>query len=327
MASQPEGTHAVNSETRNLARYAWLSVAAAAVTIALKAGAYFVTGSVGLLSDAAESLVNLVAAFVAVMVLRQVQRPADSRYSFGRSKAEYFSSGLEGGMILIAAMVIIVESVMRLVRPAQITNLGFGLVATLIATAINGAVGIVLIRAGRKHRSPTLKADGSHLLTDVVTSIGVIVGVGLVAVTGWQKLDPIVALVVACNIMVVGVRLVRHALAGLMDAGLPEEDLARIRRVLAQYREQGLRFHGLQTRVSGSASFANVDVLVPGEWSVRQGHEIAESVGAAMAAEIEGLRVFVHVEPIEDPVSYQDIPTGSVPLASDMEAVEPPVRE
>lgn len=308
----------------NLARYAWLSVAAAVATIALKAGAYFMTGSVGLLSDAAESLVNLVAALVAVVVVRQVARPADTRFAFGRSKAEYFSSGLEGGMILIAAMVIIVEAVMRLMRPVEITNIGLGLAVSAIAAVINGAVGMSLLRAGKRFRSPTLKADGIHLLTDVATSVGVIIGVGLVAATGWAKLDPIVALLVAVNIVVAGVKLVRQALLGLMDVAVPEEDIARIRAVLAGFtKSEDVRFHGMQTRVSGAQSFVNLDLLVPGDWPVRRGHDLAEEVTAALKAEIEGIRVLVHVEPIEDPRSYADIPTGSIPLA-DIEAMEPP---
>lgn len=307
-----------------LAKYAWLSVAAALATIALKVGAYFMTGSVGLLSDAAESLVNLVAALVAVVVLRQVRRPDDSRFSFGRTKAEYFSSGLEGGMILVAALVIVIEAATRLMRPVEVTNIGPGLAVSAVAAVLNATVGLTLVRAGRRFRSPTLKADGTHLLTDVATSIGVIVGVGLVAGTGWTKLDPIVALVVAVNIVAAGVRLVRQALLGLMDAAMPEADIERIRGVLAGFtKAEEVRFHGLQTRVSGSRSFVNLDVLVPGGWTVSRGHACAERISAALRKEVEGLRVFVHVEPIEDPLSYDDIPAGSVPLAG-IEATAPP---
>ncbi|MBR5950415.1 MAG: cation transporter [Actinomycetaceae bacterium] len=313
----------MSSHAPKLVRYAWLSVAAAVATIALKVAAYYMTGSVGLLSDAAESLVNLAAALVAVVVLRQVRRPADSRFAFGRSKAEYFSSGLEGGMILVAAGVIIVEAIMRFLRPVDVVNIGPGLAVSAVAAVLNGVVGFLLLRAGRKHRSQTLKADGTHLLTDVVTSVGVIIGVGLVALTGWQKLDPIVAIIVALNITLAGVRLVREAMHGLMDVSLPPEDIEKIRTVLESFSQEGVAFHGLQTRVSGSASFANIDLLVPGDWSVRKGHDYAECVSSALCEQVEGLRLFVHVEPIEDPLSYDDIPTGSIPLAG-IEATEPP---
>ena len=300
----------------NLTKFAWLSVAAAITTIVLKSGAFLLTGSVGLLSDAAESSVNLIAAVVALFALVQAAKPADSRYTYGRSKVEYFSAAVEGAMIFAAAAVIIFTAIERILNPASLENLGIGLVVSVFASLINAAVGTVLLRAGKTYRSPTLKADGMHLLTDVVTSVGVLVGVGLVALTGWNLLDPIVALLVGINITVTGVRLIRSSLSGLMDVTLPEEQNNAIVSVLAAQGD-GISFHGLQTRSSGRDSFANVDMLVPGSWSVKEGHERAEDVIDQLRAAVPGLRVLIHVEPIEDPRSYDDIPDGFVPLPVD----------
>ena len=275
----------------SLSRYAWLSVAAAVVTILLKTVAYFVTGSVGLLSDAAESVVNLVAAVVAVVALRQAAKPADAKYSFGRSKAEYFSSTVEGAMIFIAAGFIVVSAA---------------------ASAINGVVAVVLMRAGRRHGSPALVSDARHLWTDVATSAGVVVGVGLVAVTHQNVLDPVVALLVGLNILVTGWRLLHGSLEGLMDVTLSEEQNAALIAALEAHSCAQVRFHGLQTRAAGQASFANVHMLIPGSWSVRHGHEFAHEIAEAMEAAVPGLQADVHLEPLEDPRSYEDIPAGSL---------------
>ncbi len=295
-------------------KYAWLSVAAALLTIALKAGAYLTTGSVGLLSDAAESIVNLVAAIVALVVLHQAYKPADDRFVFGRSKAEYFSAGIEGAMILVAAAVIIFATIERIINPRPLENVGIGLVISVVASVINGSVALVLLRAGKAHRSPTLQADGAHLMTDVVTSAGVLAGIGLVGLTHWDILDPIVALAVAINITVTGFRLVRSSLNGLMDATLPAEQNQALVEVLRDHASDTVSFHGLQTRASGRESYANVDMLVPGAWTVHRSHRLAEIIKSEMKSAVPDLHVMVHVEPIEDPNSYEDIPDGQIPL-------------
>lgn len=302
------------NQSVNLIKYAWLSVAAALVTIALKASAYLMTGSVGLLSDAAESIVNLVAAIVALVVLHQAAKPADGRFIFGRSKAEYFSAGVEGAMILAAAAVIIVATIERILSPRPLDNVGIGLVVSVVASIVNGIVAVILLRAGREHRSPTLQADGAHLMTDVVTSAGVVLGIGLVWLTGWHILDPLVALAVAINITFTGVRLIHSSLDGLMDATLPAEQNAALVAVLRSHASDTVSFHGLQTRASGRQSYANVDVLVPGAWTVHRSHRLAELIKEQMKEAVPGLHVMVHMEPIEDPSSYEDIPEGQIPL-------------
>ncbi len=301
-------------DTPRLTTYAWLSIVAAFLTISLKAVAFLLTGSVGLLSDAAESMVNLVAALIALVALKQLSKPADSRYTYGRSKVEYFSAAVEGAMIFGAAAFITFAASVRLVHHSPLTNLDAGLLISVFASLVNAVVGMTLIRAGRRFRSPTLTADGTHLMTDVVTSIGVLVGIGLVWLTNWDILDPIVALLVSLNIVIAGIRLIRTALSGLMDITLPEDENRALVSVLTAHTTADVSFHGLQTRRSGRDSFANVDMLVPGSWSVREGHEQAENVIAQMCAALPGLRVIIHVEPIEDPRSYDDIPDGFVPL-------------
>ncbi len=298
----------------NLEKYAWLSVGAALTTIVLKFGAYLLTNSVGFLSDAAESTVNLAAAVVALLALRAVAKPADARFNQGRSKAEYLSAALEGTMIFVAAVVIIATAIRRIIIPEPVGKLGIGLVIMVAAAAVNAAVGTVLLSAGKKHRSPTLHSDGVHLMTDVITSAAVLIGVGLVWLTGWQILDPIVALLAGANNILQGSQLVRTALAGLLDVTLPDEQNAALTAVLRSYNGRGVAFHGLQTRQSGRSSFASVDMLVPDEWTVRAGHELSEEVAHAMHQAVPGLRAYIHLEPISDPLSYQDIPEGFVPI-------------
>ncbi|MFN8076797.1 MAG: cation diffusion facilitator family transporter [Kineosporiaceae bacterium] len=290
----------------SLVRFAWLSIAAAVATIALKSGAYLLTGSVGLLSDAAESLVNLVAALVALAALIVARRPADADHHYGHGKAEYFSAGIEGVMIFVAAAVILYTSVDRFLHPAPLENLGVGLLVSTVAAVLNGAVGGALLRAGRAHRSATLVADGKHLLTDVWTSIGVIVGVLLVGLTGWERLDPVVAAAVGLNILVTGWRLVAQSGRSLLDAALPHEDLDVVRRVLDGFRSPYVDFHGLQTREAGRYRFVAVHVLVPGEWTVQQGHDVVEKVEQAIRAALPDTTVQTHLEPREDERAYGD---------------------
>jgi len=307
----PPGRHNVRVSTPrvDLRRFAWLSIAAALSTIALKTGAWWVTGSVGLLSDAAESLVNLVAAIVALIALTIAARPADLGHQFGHTKAEYFSAAAEGQMILVAAVFIIVTAVQRLLSPQPLEHVGVGLAISVIASAINGTVAWVLLRTGREHRSLTLVADGRHLLTDVWTSAGVVVGVLLVALTGIERLDPVIALLVGANIIVTGWRLLQESFGGLMDKALPDEECAAISDVLTGFVDDEVHFHGLRTRVSGHRGYAEVHVLVPGAWSVQQGHDLVERVDATLAERVGSVTLVAHLEPSEDPRSYDDYPT------------------
>lgn len=290
----------------DLTKFAWLSIAAALVTIALKASAWILTGSVGLLSDAAESVVNLVAAIVALIALKVAAKPADKNHHFGHSKAEYFSSAIEGVMIFVAAAVIMVLAIRRLLAPQPLEQVGIGLLISVIAAAVNGAVALVLIRAGRRYNSITLRADGQHLMTDLVTSVGVVLGIGLVGLTGWYVLDPIVALAVGINILWTGWRLVAESTAGLMDESLPKETNDRLRQILAEHSSDDIKFHAVSTRVSGARAFMEMHMLVPGDWSVKRGHDAMEDLIAVIREEYPELHVSGHLEPVEDPRSYED---------------------
>lgn len=307
-------TAAARPASSSLVRWAWLSIAAAVATIGLKSFAYLLTGSVGLLSDALESVVNLVAAILALVALTVAARPADDNHHFGHGKAEYFSAGAEGVMIFVAAVLIVVSAVERLINPQPLEDLGIGLAITLVATAINGVVGWALLRVGRRHRSITLVADGKHLMTDVWTSVGVVVGVGLVAVTGWLPLDSIVAIGVAVNILWTGYGLIRRSMDGLMDHALPEAEqgavIAALRGIVADYPAGELEFHAIQTRESGRERFVSMHVLVPGSWTVSQGHDLLEQVESAVSAALPGASVHTHLEPREDPRAYEDIKGG-----------------
>ena len=290
---------------QNLTRFAWLSIAAALATIALKAGAYFVTGSVGLLSDAAESVVNLAAAIVALIVLHIAAQPHDEKHHFGHSKAEYFAAAAEGQMIFIAALFIIWAAVDRLLHPATIENVGPGLVISVAASVLNGVVAMVLMRAGKRHRSITLVADGKHLLTDVWTSVGVVVGVLLVAITGWERLDPIVALLVGANIVWTGWKLIQQSFQGLMDHALSDEQHDRLVAILAEFEAPEVRFHQVRTREAGHRAFISMHVLLPGAWSVQQAHDFVERLEHRIAEDFEDAEIFTHLEPIEDPLAYE----------------------
>jgi cation diffusion facilitator family transporter len=285
----------------SLTKFAWLSIAAALVTIALKSGAYLLTGSVGLLSDAAESGVNLIAAVVALVALHAAARPADENHNFGHGKAEYFSAGIEGLMIFVAAGFILVTSVQRFLHPSALESVGLGLAISTLATVVNGAVGLLLLRAGAAHRSVTLTADGKHLLTDVWTSAGVIVGVLLVALTGWERLDPIVAALVGLNILVTGFRLVSQSITSLLDAAMPAEDLARVSAVLERLRTPETDFTDVRTRESGRHRFVSLTVLVPRDWTVERGHTLADQVEVAIATDLPYTEVQTHLEPRPTP--------------------------
>ena len=247
----------------SLTRFAWLSIAAAVLTIGLKTIAWWITGSVGLLSDAMESVVNLVGGFMALAMLTVAERPADEDHPYGHGKAEYFSSGVEGTLIVIAAVSIGVAAVDRLISPKPLEEIGIGLAVSIVASSVNLGVALLLLRVGRKSNSITLEANARHLLTDVWTSIGVIVGVGMVALTGWARLDPIVALVVAANIIWTGVGIIRRSVGGLMDTALPAEDRVAVQEVLKSHEQVGVKFHALWTRQAGARKFISLPLLVP----------------------------------------------------------------
>lgn len=284
------------------------SVAAAVITIALKTGAWAVTGSVGLLSDAAESVVNLVAAVVALSVVHFASRPPDEDHAYGHDKADYFSAGFEGGLILLAAGSIGFAAIERLANPQEVEALGVGLAAVGIAAMLNLVVARRLMRVGQRHASVVLEADGKHLMTDVWTSIGVMIGVAAVVITGLNWLDPVIALLVAVNIVVTGVSLVKRSVGGLMDRALEPDELARIEAVLDGFSSDEIQFHALRTRRAGRRAFVSIHVLVPGDWSVQRGHDLAELVEAALDDALDGLtNIFTHLEPLDDPLSQADI--------------------
>ncbi|MBW4518639.1 MAG: cation diffusion facilitator family transporter [Scytolyngbya sp. HA4215-MV1] len=286
--------------------YTMLSIAAAVLTIALKFGAYWFTGSVGLLSDAMESGVNLIAAFGAFWALSYAAQPPDEEHAFGHHKAEYFSSGLESTLIVIAAISIAIAAWGRLLHPQPIEQVGVGLVLALIATALNGAVAWILLQAGRRLRSITLRADAHHLLTDVWTSVGVVIGICLVKLTGWFVLDPLIALFVAANIVWAGFKLLRETGSGLLDSSIPKEERKIVTDILATYDPQGILFHALRTRVAGSRRFITFHVLVPGAWTVQRGHALCEEIERAIIQALPGSYVITHLEAKEDPASWTD---------------------
>lgn len=297
-----------------LTRFAWLSILAAAITIALKGAAWWLTGSVGLLSDALESFVNLTAAIMTLAMLVLAARPPDEEHAYGYSKAEYFASGFEGTLILVAAVMIAVAAIGRLLAPQPLERLGLGLAATVAASAVNFACARVLGRAGQRHRSIALEADARHLLTDVWTSAGVVVGVVAVALTGWLWLDPLIALAVAAHIVWAGVQLVRRSALGLLDRGLPAAERGAIEAVLDAYRTVGIEFHALRTRQAGGRSFVAMHVLVPGGWTVQRGHDVVEEIEARIRGVVGDATVLTHLEPREDPASYRDVKLDRDPL-------------
>ena len=293
---------------KDLSAYAWLSIGAALTTIALKGWAAWMTGSVGLLSDAAESAVNLVAAVIALIVLKISIRPADEDHQFGHSKAEYFSAIVEGTMIFVAAAFIIFSAIARLITPVMPERLGLGLAVSVVASAVNGAVARVLHRKGRREKSATLVADAKHLATDVITSAAVLVGVALVAVFHSALLDAVVALGAGLNIMWTGFTLIRDSVGGLMDIAPSTEVLQRVEKVLARHRRQGMiDFHAVRVREAGNRRFMELHVLVPAVWSVKKGHDFTEQVIDELVDADSSLRISAHLEPIEDPKSYEDL--------------------
>ena len=293
----------------SLKKFIYLSIAAAVATISIKFAAYIITNSVGLLSDALESCVNLLAAVVALIMLHIAEKPADEEHTFGHSKAEYFSSAIEGGLIVLAAFSIIWSAVPRIIHPQPLENLGSGLLVALFASLINLAVGIILLRNGKKHSSITLEADGKHLLTDVWTSAGVFTGIILVSLTGWLILDGLIAIGVALNIIWTGYLLLKRSAFGLLDSSINEKEIALITKFMENYKKDNIIYHSLMTRQAGQHKFISLHLLAPGQWSLQQGHDLAEEVEAGIRNLFPDslTTVFTHLEPIEDPVSMNDI--------------------
>jgi cation diffusion facilitator family transporter len=296
----------MNAST-SLERFAWLSIAAAIATISLKTFAWYVTGSVGLLSDALESIVNLAAAVFALYMLRLAVAPPDEDYPYGLSKAEYLSAGIEGALIVLAAGGILFTAIPRLLAPETLDAPLLGLGVSFVASLINLGTALVLIRAGKRHDSITLEADGKHLITDVWTSAGVIVGVGLVYLTGWLQLDPLIALAVALHIIWTGVGLVRRSVAGLLDAAIGREDQKEVNKIFNEYaRRYAVKFHAFRTRRAGARRFMSFHLLVPDEWSVARAHQLSEEIEERIRSLVPNAGVLVHIEPISDPASYDD---------------------
>jgi len=289
-----------------LTRFAWLSIGAAVITILLKGAAYFLTGSVGLLSDALESLVNLAGAVMALAMLTIASQPEDEGHDFGHSKAEYFSSGVEGGFIIVAALGIAYTAIERLINPQTLEQLGVGLAISALAGLVNLGAALVIDQNGKKHNSITLRANAKHLMTDVWTSVGVLVGVGLVALTGWQPLDSLVAIAVAVNIVWSGVGIVKHSVSGLMDSVLPDDELGLIRNQIERILPEGVKYHALMTRQAGARRFVSFHVLVPGKWTVEHGHVLLEKLEVQLTQLLPNMVVFTHIEPLDDPASWTD---------------------
>lgn len=299
----------INSNTAaqpSLSRYAWISIAAALATITLKSTAYLLTGSVGLLSDAIESVVNLVGAVMALAMLTIASEPEDEEHAFGHSKAEYFSSGVEGTLIMLAAISIAVTALNRLWHPQPLEKVGLGLAVSVVASVINGSVAFILQRAAVRYESITLKADAQHLLTDVWTSAGVLGAIGLVSLTHWTWLDPVIALVVAANISRIGRRIVRESIHGLMDTALPAGEVATIRAILDSYAKQGVGFHALRTRQAGSRRFVYFHIQAPGGWTIHHGHSMLEKIEWDIRQSLRHVTIWSHLESLDDPRSFQD---------------------
>ncbi|MBI2378745.1 MAG: cation transporter [Deltaproteobacteria bacterium] len=296
----------MNPAPSNLTRYAWVSIGTAVLTIGLKTGAYLLTGSVGLLSDAVESLVNLAAALMTLAMLSVAQQPPDQEHPHGHDKAEYFASGFEGALIVLAAAAICWTAIPRLLAPQPLERLGLGLAISVAASCANLVAARVLLSAGKKHRSIALEADAHHLMTDVVTSAGVLIGIGLVALTGWLRVDPIVAILVAANILRTGAQLMKRSAHGLLDIAVSPEEQKALNEVLARHTSEIVKFHAVRTRQAGARRFVSMHVLVPGDWTVRRGHELVERIEHEIHEAIPRASVLTHLEAIEDPASWQD---------------------
>lgn len=295
------------AERKGLIKYAWLSIATAFLTIGLKIGAYLMTNSVGLLSDALESGVNLVAAVLALISLTVAAQPPDEEHTFGHDKVEYFSSGAEGTLILFAAVAIAYSAFQRLLDPQPLEQLDIGLVISVLAGVLNFFVGRFLLQMGQKYRSITLEADANHLLSDVRTTGGVLLGLLAVSVTDWYILDPLIALLVTAQVVYAGFKLVRKSVLGLMDTALPPGEVQQIVEIIERFSKDGVAFHALRTRQSGAQRFMTVHIQVPGNWSVQRGHALLEEIEQEVYEALRPISIVTHLEPLEDPRSWEDM--------------------
>ncbi|KPK03459.1 MAG: hypothetical protein AMJ56_19080 [Anaerolineae bacterium SG8_19] len=298
----------------SLTKFAWMSVGAAVVTIFMKLAAYWITGSVGLLSDALEGGVNLIAATVALVTLKIVERPPDDMHAYGHDKAEYFSSGIEGTLIVVAAGSIIYTSVQRLLAPQPLEQPGLGLTLAVLASVINLVIGQILIRTGKKHDSITLEADGHHLMSDVWTSVGVVIGVTAAVLTGLTWLDPVIALLVGLKIGWEGIRIFRRSTMGLMDSAIAPREQDQIETILNRYHQEGIQWHAMRTRQAGARRFISVHILVPGAWTVQQAHNLSERLEAEIRAVAPYISIFTHIEPKDDPAALNDLALDRDPI-------------
>ncbi len=287
--------------------YAWLSISTAVITVALKAIAYYLTGSVGLLSDAIESLVNLLAAIVALVALSIAARPPDNQHAYGHGKAEYFASIAEGLFIFVASGSIAYTAISRILHPVPLDLSIVGIGVSVLASLLNFVVALVLFRAGKRFRSITLTSDAHHLMTDVWTSVAVVCGIGVVMLTGIQILDPIIALIVSINIVFSAVSIIKESALGFMDTSISNTDIAEIESVLKTFCTKGVSYHGLRTRQAGARRFVTLHVLVPGSWSVKRGHDLLEKMEQTLRNHFDKMTITTHLEPSEDPVSSDDI--------------------
>lgn len=287
-------------------KLAGISITASLFTIVLKLCAFFLTNSVSLLSDALESFVNLLAATITFFMVRLANKPADETHPYGHSKAEYISSVAEGFFIMIAAAAIIITAIQRLLHPAALEKPGFGLAFSIVASLINLVVGLMLIKNGKKRNSVALEADGHHLMTDVYTTVGVLVGLVIVYTTRLFILDPIIAIIVGLNIISAGFSIVQKSLAGFMDSSIEKGYLKFIKNTFTEYKSRNMMFHGLRTRRSGSRKFISFHVLVPGEWSVQKAHSLVEEIEKKLRDSIPQTTITTHIEPLEDPLSWGD---------------------
>ncbi|MDD5228166.1 MAG: cation diffusion facilitator family transporter [Methylococcales bacterium] len=314
----------MNTAQKSLTLYGWLSIAAAISTIALKSYAYWLTDSIGLLSDAMESVINLVAAVIMLIVLHIAARPPDESHPYGHEKIEYFSSGAEGVMILLAAISIGITAWGRLLHPQPLQQLDVGIAISVCASIINLVVAKILISVGKRQRSITLESDGKHLMTDVWTTVGILIGIGVIFVANyfetslaiakqlglndWGILDPIIAILVAINIVWVGLQLIRRTISGLMDAALTANEQTKIINVLEQFSvTNNIDYHALRTRYAGTRRFMSVHLLVPGDWTVQRGHDVVESIEQQIASIFDNIDIDIHLEPIEDDASWRHL--------------------
>jgi cation diffusion facilitator family transporter len=297
----------VEARHSGAARLAAGSVAVAVAVLALKAVAWWVTGSVALYADALESIVNVAAALAALLAVRLSALPADANHPYGHSKAEYFSAVLEGALIIVAALLILHEAWGAFQAPRAPEQAGIGLAVAAVASGINAAWALFLGRRGKALRSPALMADARHLWADVVTSVGVLVGVGLVTLTGLLWLDPLLAALTAVNIIFSGWRLLRESVGGLMDEAVPPATMERIRRIVAEQASGAIEAHDLRSRHAGRHTFLEFHLVVPGDMRVSESHEICDRIEAALKAELEDAIITIHVEP-EAKAKQQGVP-------------------